>query len=103
MEGSDLAMLAQAADRLEVCAYEPCAAAVAADLFDVRRRVGPKARLNAILRPTHPDLSGGADTVAAAEALKLAGVEGIALYNYGHWRLPALSRVRGALAAWSVP
>ena len=103
VEGSDLAMLARAADRLEVCAYEPSAAAVAADLFDVRRRVGPGARLNAILRPTHPDLAGGADTVAAVEALKLAGVEGIAFYNYGHWRLPVLGRVRDALAAWSVP
>ena len=88
VEGSDLAMLARAADRLELCAYEPSAAAVAADLFDVRRRVGPEARLNAILRPTHPDLAGGADTVAAVEALKLGGVEGIAFYNYGHWRLP---------------
>ncbi|MFO1046917.1 MAG: hypothetical protein U1E52_03315 [Geminicoccaceae bacterium] len=101
VEGSDLAMLARAADRLELCAYEPSAAAVVADLFDVRRRVGPEARLNAILRPTYPDLAGGADTVAAAQALKLAGVEGIAFYNYGHWRLPALGRIRDALAAWS--
>ena len=41
--------------------------------------------------------------VAAAQALKLAGVEGIAFYNYGHWRPPALGRVRDALAAWSAP
>ena len=87
IEGSDLRLLAEAADRLEVCAYEPSAAEVAADLWDVRRRVGDKARLNAILRPSHPDLAGGAETAAAARALKAAGCEGIAFYNYGHWRL----------------
>jgi hypothetical protein len=103
VEGSDLAMLAAACDRLEICAYEPSAAAVAADIHDVRRRVGPDAWLNAILRPTHPDLAGGAETVAAARALKAAGVEGLAFYNYGHWRRPALERVREAFAVWSAP
>ena len=101
VEGSDLAMLAAACDALEICAYEPTASAVAADIHDVRRRVGPEARLNAILRPTHPDLANGAEAAAAAALLKLAGVEGIAFYNYGHWRMPALERVREALAAWS--
>ncbi len=100
VEGSDLATLAPVGDALEICAYEPTATAVAADLHDVRRRVGDAARLNAILRPTHPDLGGGADTAAAARVLKRAGVEGIAFYNYGHWRPPALERVREALAAW---
>ena len=100
IEGSDLRLLAEAADRLEVCAYERSAAEVAADLWDVRRRVGDKARLNAILRPSHPDLAGGAETAAAARALKAAGCEGIAFYNYGHWRLGAMDRVREAVAAW---
>lgn len=100
VEGSDLAMLAGACDALEICAYEPTTAAVAADIHDVRRRVGETARLNAILRPTHPDLGGGAEAAAAARVLRRAGVEGIAFYNYGHWRLPALERVREALRAW---
>src|SRR5262249_13778761 len=69
VEGSDLALLAAACDRLELCAYEPSAAMVAADIFDVRRRVGPDAPLNAILRPAHPDLGGGTETLAAARAL----------------------------------
>ena len=103
IEGSDLRLLAGAADRLEVCAYEPSAAEVAADLWDVRRRVGQKARLNAILRPGHPDLAGGAETGAAALALKAAGCEGIAFYNYGHLRLTALDRIREAIAAWEAP
>jgi hypothetical protein len=103
VEGSDLAMLAEAADRIEVCAYEPEAAAVAADIFDVRRRVGAATRLSAVLRPTHPDLAGGAAAAAAARALRAAGVEGLAFYNYGHWRLPALERVREAIAAFDAP
>jgi hypothetical protein len=100
IEGSDLSLLAQAADRLEVCAYEPGAAEVAADLWDVRRRVGEAGRLNAILRPGHPDLAGGADTPASAQAVKAAGCEGIAFYNYGHLGLAALNRIRQAIAAW---
>lgn len=100
-EGTDLALLAAAADRLELCAYEASAAEVAADLWDVRRRVGPDARLNAILRPSYPDLGDGADTAAAARALHAAGCEGIAFYNYGHLRRSALARIPEALAAWS--
>lgn len=100
IEGTDLAGLARVADRLEVCAYEPSPAEVAADLFDVRRRVGAEARLNAILRPSHPDLSNGAETAAAARVLRAAGCEGIAFYNYGHWRPGALERIREALAVW---
>jgi hypothetical protein len=100
VEGSDLRLLAEAADRLEICAYERSAAGVAADLFDVRLRVGDGARLNAILRPGHPDLVDGAETAAAARALKAAGCEGLAFYNYGHLRLAALERAREALGAW---
>ena len=73
---------------------------MAADLWDVRRRVGEVGRLNAILRPGHPDLTGGADTPAAAQAVKAAGCEGIAFYNYGHLGLSALNRIRQAIAAW---
>ncbi len=103
IEGSDLKLLGEAADRVEICFYEPSAAAIAADLFDVRQRLGDAARLNAILRPTHPDLAGGTETVAAARLLKAAGAEGLAFYNYGHWRLTALDHVRAAFAAWSAP
>lgn len=99
-EGSDLALLSGACDAVEICAYEPSAAAVAADAFDVRRRVGDTARLHAILRPSHPDLGGGAETAAAARALRQAGFEGLAFYNYGHWRLAALEHVKAAFAVW---
>ncbi len=101
IEGSDLKLLGEAADRVEICFYEPSAAAIAADLFDVRQRLGSSTRLNAILRPSHPDLAGGRETVAAAALLKAAGAEGLGFYNYGHWRLSALDHVRAAFAAWS--
>ncbi len=100
IEGSDLSLLAEVADRLEVCFYEPSAAAVRADLFDVRQRIGAEARLNAVLRPAHPDLAAGAETVPAVEALKTGGVEGLAFYAYGHWRLAALDHVKAGFAAW---
>ena len=96
-EGSDLKRLAEVADVLEIPAYEPSAEAVAIDAGDVRRRVGPEAKLNFILRPTYPDLADGAETVAAAKVLKEAGAAGIAFYNYGHMALSSLDYVRDAL------
>ncbi|MFO1067045.1 MAG: hypothetical protein U1E14_00795 [Geminicoccaceae bacterium] len=100
VEGSDLGMLAEAADALEFCAYEPSAAAIAADVFDVRRRAGAAAKINAIMRPAHPDIGGGTEAVAAARALRAAGVAGLAFYNYGHWRAPGFDHVRAAFTAW---
>ncbi len=97
-EGSDLRLLAEAADTLEVPAYEASAAAVALDAGDVRRRAGAGARISYILRPAHPDLANGAETAAAVRALKARGLSGIAFYNYGHVALSALDRVREALA-----
>lgn len=98
-EGSDLKLLASAADALEVPVYEPSAAAAARDARDVRRRAGESARINHILRPAWPDLANGAETAAAAQALRASGLSGIAFYNYGHVALGALDRVREALAA----
>ena len=97
-EGSDLGLLAEAADTLEVPAYEASAAAVALDARDVRRRAGADARISYILRPAHPDLANGAECAAAVRALKAGGLSGIAFYNYGHVALGALDRVREALA-----
>lgn len=100
MEGSDLKRLAEIADVLEIPAYEPSAEAVAIDARDVRRRTGPDAKLNFILRPTYPDLADGAETVAAARVLKEAGAAGLAFYNYGHMALASLDYVRDALKAF---
>ena len=48
IEGSDLAMLARAADALEIPAYQPTAEAVHLDAWDVRRRVGDAAPMSVV-------------------------------------------------------
>ncbi|MEE9210137.1 MAG: hypothetical protein V3U23_06765 [Kiloniellales bacterium] len=98
-EGSDVKMLAEAADALEVPAYQATAEEVFANAWDVRRRAGDDARLHFILRPSFPDLANGTETAAAALRLTEVGLSGIAFYNYGHIRLKCLGRVREALAA----
>src|SRR5690606_38320836 len=67
-EGTDLKALAGIADRIEACFYEPGAARVKADLFDLRRRLGDKAKLRGIMRPAYPDLASKGEFLAAVEA-----------------------------------
>lgn len=98
VEGSDLGLLARAADALEVPAYHASAAEVGLDAWDVRRRAGDDAKLHFILRPSFPDLANGAETVAAVRALQPIGPAGLAFYNYGHLRLASLEHVKAALA-----
>jgi hypothetical protein len=64
----------------------------------VRAQVGDDAPLHFILRPSFPDLGGGAETVAAARRLKEVGLAGLAFYNYGHIRLTSLAHIQGALS-----
>jgi len=98
LEGSDLAMLAGAADALEVPLYQPSAAEAWLSAWDVRRRAGDAAALNFILRPGFPDLANGAETVAAVRRLQALHPAGIAFYNYGHLRLASLEHIAAALA-----
>jgi hypothetical protein len=95
-------MLAAAADALEIPAYQASAEEVWLDAWDVRRRAGDDAALNFILRPSHPDLANGAETVAAARRLQEVGMAGIAFYNYGHIRLASLAHIKAALDALGV-
>jgi len=99
LEGSDLALLARAADALEVPAYQPSAEDAWLSAWDARRRAGDDAALHFILRPSFPDLANGAETVQAALRLKEVGMAGIAFYNYGHLRLASLDHIKAALAA----
>jgi hypothetical protein len=103
LEGSDLAMLAARADALEIPAYQASAEEVAIDAWDVRRRAGDDATLHFILRPAHPDLANGAETVQAALRLKEVGLDGIAFYNYGHMRLAGLRHAKAAIGALTTP
>jgi len=98
-EGSDLAALAAAADRLDVCFYEPAVARIESDLLDVRRRVGEDGAIGAILRPGYPDLRDRAAVMQAVAVLARGGVDDVAFYNYGHLRRGALDWIAAALAA----
>ena len=70
------------------------------DAWDVKRRIGDAGAIRGIMRASHPDLNSAAEVAAAVSGLHRAGIDDIAFYNYGHWRLPALERVREALAAF---
>lgn len=96
-EGSDLGALAKAAGIIEACFYEPSAARVKADLFDVRRRLGDRGTLRGILRPAWPDLANKADFLAAVTALTDGGVSGLAFYNWGHLRKANLAWIAEAM------
>jgi hypothetical protein len=99
-EGSDLRALAGTAGIVEACFYEPSAARMRVDLFDVRRRLRGTGKLRGILRPAHPDLGSRAELVAAAVALRDGGVTDIAFYNYGHIRRTSLEWIGAAMAAF---
>lgn len=100
VEGSDLRGLARACDVLEIPAYNATVKEVDADLADVRRRVGPDARLHAILRPDTPDLRTEGAVRGAALAARAHGAAGLAYYNYGHLRKPALQRAKSGFEAF---
>ncbi len=99
-EGSDLAALARTAGIIESCFYEPSAERVRADAWDVKRRVQGAGSLRGILRPAHPDLKSRGEVVAAAEAMRDAGIADIAFYNYGHLRSANLGWIADALAVF---
>lgn len=96
-EGTDLKALAETTGIIEACFYEPSSARVAADLFDLKRRLRGTGRLRGILRPAHPDLSSKPDFLAAVELLKAGGVTELAFYNWGHLRRPNLAWIGDAL------
>lgn len=96
-EGTDLAALAESPGIIEACFYEPSAARVKADLFDIRRRMNGKGRLRGILRPSHPDIAVKGEFLAAVEALREGGVDGLAFYNWGHLRSANLAWIGEAL------
>ncbi|MCB1376873.1 MAG: hypothetical protein KDK89_00665 [Alphaproteobacteria bacterium] len=96
-EGSDLSALAGAAGIIEACFYEPGAARVKADLFDIRRRLRGAGILRGILRPAWPDLTSKAEFLDAVGALSAGGVDGLAFYNWGHLRKANLAWISDAM------
>jgi hypothetical protein len=99
-EGSDLRALGEATGIIEACLYEPSAMRVKSDLFDIKRRLrGTGAKLRGILRPAHPDISDRGEFIAAVKALREAGIDGLAFYNWGHLRRSNLEWIGAALRA----
>jgi hypothetical protein len=96
-EGSDLAALAKAAGIIEACFYEPSAARVKSDIFDIKRRLKDRGKLRGILRPAYPDFTDRGEFLAAAEALVENGVDEIAFYNWGHLRSANIAWIGEAL------
>jgi len=101
IEGSDLGILAAAADALEIPADQTSAGEARLDPRDVRQRAGDNAALNFILRPSHAGPGGGTETVAAVRTLNQVGLAGLAFYDYGHIRLANPGDVKAALEALS--
>ncbi|MHB1104500.1 MAG: hypothetical protein ACYC0C_17345 [Devosia sp.] len=97
IEGSDLPQLAEAADRLEIPAYQRGLEAIGRDIAAVRSDAGAAARLGYILRPTWPHLVDGAELGDAVRMVIDAGADSVAFYNYGHMRLRSLDWIRAAL------
>jgi hypothetical protein len=99
LEGSDLRVLARAADALEIPADQAGAVDPYVDAWDVRRRAGDDAALHFMLRPSHPDLADGADPVEAVLELKQIGMAGIAFYDCGQIRPASLRQMKAVLTA----
>jgi hypothetical protein len=98
-EGSDLKALHAAAGTIEACFYEGSSTRVAADAWDVIRRLGSAKGVRGILRPGHPDLTSKGEVIAAVSALSTAGIRDVAFYNYGHLRQNSLDWIGAAMNA----
>jgi uncharacterized protein involved in tolerance to divalent cations len=98
-EGSDLGMLAGAADALEIPADQASAADLYVEAWDVRHRAGDDAALRFIFGLSHPDRANGAEMLEAARKLKQIGMSGIAFYHYGRLRHASLGPLKAVLAA----
>jgi hypothetical protein len=99
-EGSDLSALMNAAGIIEACFYEPGAARVKADLFDIKRRLHNRGTLRGILRPAYPDFTQREEFLAAVASLLANGVNEIAFYNWGHLRSANLAWIGEAMRLW---
>lgn len=99
VEGSDLKLLAAAADRLEVPVYQSGPAAIGDDAAEVRQAAGAGAEIGFILRPSFPNLTTQDDVCDAVARLRALDPSSISFYNYGHFPLRSLDWVRAALAS----
>lgn len=97
-EGTDLRAIAKVTGIIEACFYEPSAARIAADLFDLKHRVPNETTIRGILRPSYPDIENKAEFLAAVDILAQGGVTDLAFYNWGHQRRKNIEWIGEALA-----
>lgn len=95
-EGSDLSLLADAADRLEIPVYQTGLCAMTTDVENVRASAGTDAKIGYIIRPSYPNISNAEQTLEAVQMVCDAGAESISFYNYGHIRLQSLDWIKAA-------
>jgi hypothetical protein len=95
-EGTDLEALARAAGIIEACFYEPSAARVLADAWDVKRRIGDAGAIRGIMRASHPDLDSAGEVAAAVAGLRAVGITDVAFYNFGFYRPRSFEWIRAA-------
>jgi hypothetical protein len=96
-EGSDLKAMADVTGIIEACFYEPSAARIRSDLFDIRRRLRGAGAIRAIMRPAHPDLTTKSEFLDAVAGLRDGGVTEFAFYNWGHLRRSNLKWIGEAM------
>ena len=94
-EGSDLSLLASAADRLEIPVYQIGLSSMTEDVKQVCAAAGTEARIGYILRPSYPNINSFAQLSDAVNMITNAGAETISFYNYGHIRLQSLDWIGG--------
>ncbi|WP_169196301.1 hypothetical protein [Devosia sp. MC1541] len=97
-EGTDLKAIGETTGIIEACFYEPNAARIATDLFDLKHRVPTNTTIRGILRPSYPDIESKAEFLSAVDILVAGGVTDIAFYNWGHQRRRNLEWIGEALA-----
>jgi hypothetical protein len=99
LEGTDIGMLAAAADTLEIPVHQASAAEAYLDARDLRGRAGDDTALRFVLRPGHPDSRNGTETRKVVLELKRIGIAGLAFYDYDHLRRAGLAPVKAAFDA----
>lgn len=103
LEGHDLKGLNHACDGLDLPLYQPDAAAVEADLWDVLRRLGGGPAPRVILRPGPPDMASEAQLRDTLGRIRALGIGDLAFYHAGHLRPRNLAWIPGAMREVSWP
>lgn len=103
VNGIDIRGLASCEAQVEVTGYVASLSRLVAEVAAYRSALPVPSRLSVVLRPGLPDSATLYDLVDKLVAVRRAGADEIAFYNYGIYRLSALDRIREAMegGTWS--